>query len=430
VQKVFNYLNKFFTSDIAKNNYKIGVLLMENYKVVTFETVHLEYLNLDRSSLSPEQKITKRATYLTIRQHLLIKILRLALLGYLHLDLHRNNILVNTANNTCFIIDYGRCINIKDEYDRYSWNKIIGYISEKSDIEGVKQFLKSDSNTTSVDGKIFLSKNLHNAIGSLFIQLIVLDKEIKIMFKGFDKPKLVFKIETLFQSILENIRIIDLFMNVLLYRGVESNMNSYLRYNEGFLDIRLYEFSEKLVIHSQDMVIRDSIISPEKIYRIPSREEKSIITVNASELLLQIKEKKSQEVEGESKREALSEKAPVTTNRSTTFKFRKEAIPFDMNEGSKQPPPMQPIAEEYSDEDDFVPSLKMPVLRRESILTRKKVMTKSPFTITIPTSTMNTNGGKTIKKKRTRNAKLILKNRRSLKNRRRSLKNRKKGIKA
>jgi len=84
----------------------IGLLTMKNYENTT------TYYNFT-SSFNPYDPM-KYSTFRTVSKHLLIKLIRLADIGYIHLDLHDSNILV-INNNNCLIIDFGRVGKITDE---------------------------------------------------------------------------------------------------------------------------------------------------------------------------------------------------------------------------------------------------------------------------------------------------------------------------
>jgi hypothetical protein len=95
---------------LKKNNINgMGILTMKNY---TNSKTMREYL--DDENVSQED-----------RQHVLnytmVKVIRLALLGYLHLDLHPNNVLVtDDINNKSVLIDFGKVIRIRDFINLYN----------------------------------------------------------------------------------------------------------------------------------------------------------------------------------------------------------------------------------------------------------------------------------------------------------------------
>lgn len=84
----------------------IGILTMKNYENTT---TYFNFTSSFNSNLPMNY-----STFRIVSKNLLIKLIRLADIGYIHLDLHDSNVLVINDNN-CLIIDFGRVGQITDE---------------------------------------------------------------------------------------------------------------------------------------------------------------------------------------------------------------------------------------------------------------------------------------------------------------------------
>lgn len=108
-------LNFIYNKLLVNKDYELGIITMKNYE--KSRTLHSF---LSESGISDNDKKYVFSCIIT-------KIIRLFLLGYIHFDLHSNNILVvyddkgnNIVDYDCVIIDYGRVSNLNDKKnDKY-----------------------------------------------------------------------------------------------------------------------------------------------------------------------------------------------------------------------------------------------------------------------------------------------------------------------
>jgi hypothetical protein len=92
---------------LYKNNIDgMGILTMKNYK--NSKTMR-EYLADENVSQTDKQHVLN---------YTMVKVIRLALVGYVHLDLHPSNVLVtDDINNKSVLIDFGRVIRLRDYFN-------------------------------------------------------------------------------------------------------------------------------------------------------------------------------------------------------------------------------------------------------------------------------------------------------------------------
>ena len=131
------------------NQNGMGILTMKNYKNSKTMGKYLYDKNVSQKD----------------RQHVLnytmVKVIRLALLGYVHYDLHENNVIVtDDINNKSVLIDFGRVIRLRDFFndklfrlpEKYKRNEyIIQHIKDvnanKRDTKDLKNKLKMIAKT-------------------------------------------------------------------------------------------------------------------------------------------------------------------------------------------------------------------------------------------------------------------------------------------
>ena len=92
---------------LKKNNINgMGILTMKNY---TNSKTMSEYL-ADENVLQTDKQ--------HVLNYTMVKVIRLALVGYVHLDLHPSNVLVtDDINNKSVLIDFGRVIRLRDYFN-------------------------------------------------------------------------------------------------------------------------------------------------------------------------------------------------------------------------------------------------------------------------------------------------------------------------
>ena len=96
---------------LKKNNINgMGILTMKNY---TNSKTMREY-HVDKNVSQKDKQ--------HVLNYTLVKVIRLALVGYVHLDLHPSNVLVtDDINNKSVLIDFGRVIRLRDYYNDKSF---------------------------------------------------------------------------------------------------------------------------------------------------------------------------------------------------------------------------------------------------------------------------------------------------------------------
>ena len=185
----------------ANKDYQLGILLMKNYDQSRTLNQCLE-----------DYKASKdRQTYLTIRQNILIKVLRLALCGYIHLDLHAGNSL-NTQSSSV-IIDYGRAVSITKGDGNYDIGKYKKYISDNNKRFDIDTHIFQIKNK--ITGKIntYIFKDIIPVFDTLKAKLKTLKSNVDNNFTGVTEADKI----TLFKDILKSIEVIDLYTNIMIY---------------------------------------------------------------------------------------------------------------------------------------------------------------------------------------------------------------------
>jgi hypothetical protein len=168
---VLTFLNK-------NNTDGMGILTMKNY---TNSKTLSEYL--DDKTVSQKD-----------RQHVLdytaVKIIRLALLGYVHYDLHKNNVLVtDDINNKSVLIDFGRVIKIRNFFNYF--NSTIEWFLQKHKKEDYILNIRNKYNNggfnilndlnayiTDVNTNKMDTKHIEHKLGVIIISIMNIDMYI------------------------------------------------------------------------------------------------------------------------------------------------------------------------------------------------------------------------------------------------------------
>jgi hypothetical protein len=219
---------------LNKNNIDgLGLLTMKNYTNST--TMH-QYLN-DKTVSQKDRQYVLDYTF--------VKVIRLALLGYVHYDLHRNNVLVtDDINNKCVLIDFGRVIEISNFYNIF--NQTIGFF--------LKPNAKSKAKTKKEEDYILNIRNKYN--GGDFNIFNSLNKYIT----DINANKMDTKdIENKLASIAISVIYIDLYISAYKFKQehpqskwlVEADfINSKLFMSEAFKkNIQPIEFDKNTFVH-------------------------------------------------------------------------------------------------------------------------------------------------------------------------------------
>jgi hypothetical protein len=222
-KQILRYFIRLFFN--TKFNYKLGILVMKNYKdSKVFEDYYYAFL----SKYQNKQHASVRQQYLTVRQNVLIKVLRLALLGYIHLDFHEGNSLIDSISNSCVIIDYGRALKIKNSRGEFTSENYIKYL-----------LTENDKLIVSEQQKVVFKRNFE----TLFGYLKSLEKSINSMNSTDD-------LSETFRRVIESIRVIDADTQLLLYGSEGSQMTCLLYdFNNEFSSSDLYggDFARRLL---------------------------------------------------------------------------------------------------------------------------------------------------------------------------------------
>ena len=261
-KQVLIYLIDNIFSNSSYVNSELGILLMENYKNSKTFSDYFKYYkdNKPNHNLLDEQTLKElKRVYLTIRQNIIIKIIRLALLGYIHLDLHGGNSLINTDDGTCVIIDYGRAVNVKNGIDKF-----LNYISKNKNVN--VQDIKRDASYNELKGAFdTLETNLKN-----------------ILKKNKDSER------NTIETIIDSIHFIDKFHNRYIYGKDYSQFSSLLyNFNGDFSNDDFYTLNDRFYKYIEDRDIPD--INRRNIYKILNYD-KNAFTVNSSIINEQIKD--------------------------------------------------------------------------------------------------------------------------------------------
>jgi len=168
---VLTFLNK-------NNTDGMGILTMKNY---TNSKTLSEYL--DDKTVSQKD-----------RQHVLdytaVKVIRLALLGYVHYDLHKNNVLVtDDINNKSVLIDFGRVIKIRNFFNYF--NSTIEWFLQKHKKEDYILNIRNKYNNggfnilndlnayiTDVNTNKMDTKHIEHKLGVIIISVLNIDMYI------------------------------------------------------------------------------------------------------------------------------------------------------------------------------------------------------------------------------------------------------------
>lgn len=215
-----NFIYRCFSQRSQHPEYKLGILLMKNYKETEpFKNYVLKYKNDFKK---------QKQKYLNIKQNILIKVLRLALLGYIHLDLHPGNSLASD-NGFCVIIDYGRAVSIKngtmDNYIEYI-AKEMSQITKKTTDEVIKEMYYKPYNGNS------MYFQLQESFKNLFYTLKFIKQHMQITNK-------------IMEEFYKSIRTIDYITNMYLYRKNSAQMDDLLNYDYVITKDVLYNFNNK-----------------------------------------------------------------------------------------------------------------------------------------------------------------------------------------
>ena len=133
------------------NQNGMGILTMKNYKNSKTMGKYLYDKNVSQKD----------------RQHVLnytmVKVIRLALLGYVHYDLHENNVLVtDDINNKSVLIDFGRVIRLRDFFnDRLLPEKYTRIIQHIKDVNANKRDTKDLKNKLKIIAKTVLDIDMY-----------------------------------------------------------------------------------------------------------------------------------------------------------------------------------------------------------------------------------------------------------------------------
>ena len=265
---VIDWLIKQMINSKERYN-KLGILLMKNYnKSKTFRDCKNEYQTA-KKTLQGDLLSQSRQKYLTIRQNILIKVLRLALLGYIHLDLHSGNSLVDVTNNSCVIIDYGRAVKIKRNVNVYSMDKYIQYIGDNH-----KEISKLTSSTDRFD-----------RANELINSKIILMRSFDSLFRNLKDLGIGLFSNKMIAIIFDDITTIDLFTNILLYGKQVVQMQSLVLnvVNDDFTSDELYGTIDIKSVYSISKSKISKNIKIRNIYKIPTLSK---ATIESSILML------------------------------------------------------------------------------------------------------------------------------------------------
>jgi hypothetical protein len=221
-KQILRYLIQLFFN--TKFNYKLGILVMKNYKDSKIFADY--YTAFEKKNQSNQYDASAIQQYLTVRQNVLIKVLRLALLGYIHLDFHAGNSLIDSISNSCVIIDYGRAVKIKNSRGEFTSKFYIKDLDEKVEFVSEQQ-------------KVVFKRNFE----TLFGYLKSLEKSIKTMNSTDD-------LSETFRRVIESIRVIDADTMLLLYDVPYAQIDSLLdNFNNKFSTSDLYggDFTRRLL---------------------------------------------------------------------------------------------------------------------------------------------------------------------------------------
>ena len=387
-----------FLIDVFEKNkgYKLGILLMKNYSrskpfndyIDVYNSARVDFYH--RGGNLSEFKEAKQK-YLTVRQNILIKVLRLALLGYIHLDLHGGNSL-NTDNSTV-IIDYGRAVSIKNSDGTFTIDKYINYIGENAVDASRKpvgyDIIKGAINANSIftdkhSGQQYMLKELIYTADSLFESLKWLGKTIEK--KPLDLSEMPKKF---LEDTFNHIARLDAFRSLLVSHYFRSKMIGILQefpedftiddlYGNGFFERIIQETNKIPLIKAS--TVKASLAIESKLERDEEEEEKEKVT----------KTKPTSTIERDDREEQLAKpktrvKKSKSATKSATKSKSKSKSKSTTKSATKSKPTLATI-KEREDEDDHENEGLKPKLGRS----QKKEVAKM-FALS--------SGGKTIKKR-------------------------------
>ena len=124
---------------LNKNNIDgMGILTMKNYK----NSKTMREYHADKNVSQKDRQ--------HVLNYTLVKVIRLALVGYVHPDLHTSNILVtDDINNKSVLIDFGRVIRLRDFFNDKSLPKIYNHI-----IQDIKDVNANKRDTKDLENKL------------------------------------------------------------------------------------------------------------------------------------------------------------------------------------------------------------------------------------------------------------------------------------
>jgi len=393
----------FLIGVFEKNKgYKLGILLMKNYSRSKPFNDYIDVYSSARRDfydIYGDESVFEKAkqTYLTVRQNILIKVLRLALLGYIHLDLHGGNSL-NTDSSTV-IIDYGRAVSIKNSDGTFTIDKYINYIGENAFDDSrkpvgydiIKQAIDSNSVFTDKNtGQKYSLKQIIITADSLFESLKLLGKTIE------KKPLDLSEIpKNFFHDIFNRIGRLDAFRCLLVSHYFKGKMRGILRdFPEDFSIDILYgnEFFERIIQETNKIplikasTVKASLAIESKLERDEEEEEKKVT-----------KTKPSQTIERDEVEEQLAK--PKTTTKLQENKTRVKKSKSATKSATKSKPTPKPkpnlatIKERENEDEDEGLKPKLGTSQKKEVEEFAKMLGLS-------------SGGKTIKKRVTVKVKL------------------------
>jgi len=275
--EVIDYLKNVY--EINKG-FKLGILLMKNYEnSKPYYEYFEEYIDLLNTSPA-DVLLAAKKKYLNIRQKTLIKLLRLALLGYIHLDFHSGNSL--NTEDSCVIIDYGKAVSIKKDNHDFTIDKYKRYMLNKNSAWDIDdRFVYVTDRKTRVS---YYLRRVKDSFDSLFQGLKILEGHVKKRFKRVTTQDTV----NLFDTIIKSIETIDSYTYGYSFRDFSSQMENLIdnfdddeSANKSMDLNELYggDFAKRLVKEMKYANAKEPKKKNRNIYRIPMVDA---ATVNAN----------------------------------------------------------------------------------------------------------------------------------------------------
>ena len=348
-----------FLIDVFEKNkkYKLGILLMKNYSE---SKPFIDYINAYKSEKvkirnGKEFKEEAKEKYLTVRRNILIKVLRLALLGYIHLDLHSGNSL--NTDDSSVIIDYGRAVSIKDHPNgNYTIENYINYIGENAfdrflqpiGYGKIKQYIDENRIYKSNDNKDYKLKKIMDTSEQLFESLKILGKiikENKVVAGEKEEREIAF-----FESTIDHIERLDAYNHLFITQkfvtqmgGITHEFHKYFTrqdlYGNGFYKKLIKEMTKIPLIQPSN--VKASLVLESNAERREEEEEKVPKTTKPTPIL-EKDEHEEQLAKPNPTKQLLENK--ITVKKSATKSRQKSATK------SRQKTKLATIKEE--DEDD------------------------------------------------------------------------------